>query len=128
MYSLLDPPKPGVADAIFKARLAGIKVFMITGDHPLTAEAIAKKTGIITETRQNKENIITGVELERFTNEQWDQALSQKELVFARISPQQKVEIVENLQRLDEIVIVTGDGRLNKRGGEGKDSCLFYIF
>lgn len=115
MYSLLDPPKPGVADAIFKARLAGIKVFMITGDHPLTAEAIAKKTGIITESIENKENIITGVDLERFTDEQWHLALQQKEIVFARISPQQKVEIVENLQKMDEVVIVTGDGKERRK-------------
>ena len=129
LYSLMDPPKKGVAEAIMKAKHAGIKVFMITGDHPLTAEAIARKVNLIQyetidqiaeKSKCDKSEIdpnmalaavVSGSELKNFTEENWKALLlSKRELVFARISPQQKVEIVENLQKLKEIVIVTGDG------------------
>lgn len=130
LYSLMDPPKKGVSEAILKAKSAGIKVFMITGDHPLTAEAIARKVNIIEydtidqiaeKNKCNKEDldptmalagVVSGYEMTKFTEENWKALLfSKKELVFARISPQQKVEIVENMQKIKkEIVIVTGDG------------------
>lgn len=130
LFSLMDPPKKGVAEAVLKARKAGIKVFMITGDHPLTAEAIARKVNIIGEYETIEEiakkqkcsakdldpnialaGIVTGSELNTFSEEDWKQLiLIKRELVFARISPQQKVEIVENLQKMKEVVIVTGDG------------------
>jgi len=126
----MDPPKKGVAEAITIARNAGIKVFMVTGDHPLTAEAIARKVGIIQYgitvediARKRKCDvelvdpsdataaIVYGPNMEKFTREDWDDLLlGKQEIVFARITPQQKVEIVQNLQERDEKVIVTGDG------------------
>ena len=130
LFSLMDPPKKGVAEAVSKARKAGLKVFMITGDHPLTAEAIARKVNIIGEYETIEEiaekkqcskkdvdpnialaGVVSGQELLTFTDDDWKALiLSKRELVFARISPQQKVEIVENLQKMKEVVIVTGDG------------------
>lgn len=130
LYSLMDPPKKGVAEAITIARNAGIKVFMVTGDHPLTAEAIARKVGIIqygltVEDLAKKHHceikdvdpadataaIVYGPNMDKFTKEDWDDLLlGKQEIVFARITPQQKVEIVQNLQERGEKVIVTGDG------------------
>ncbi len=130
LFSLMDPPKKGVAEAVIKAKKAGIKVFMITGDHPLTAEAVARKVNIIGEYETIDEiaekkrclkkdldpnialaGVVSGSELNGFSENDWKALLlSKRELVFARISPQQKVEIVENLQKMKEIVIVTGDG------------------
>ncbi|XP_014475734.1 PREDICTED: sodium/potassium-transporting ATPase subunit alpha-like [Dinoponera quadriceps] len=131
LISLQDPPRPGVPEAVEKCRTAGIKVIMITGDHPVTAMAIAKKVGIIGEgheTRyerailQNKSYtqltdvetdaiIITGSELRDMDSNQLDNVIRQyEEIVFARTSPQQKLLIVESCQRLGEVVAVTGDG------------------
>ncbi|MEW5298334.1 MAG: hypothetical protein WDW36_001472 [Sanguina aurantia] len=131
LISLVDPPRDGVGVAVAKCRTAGIRVMMVTGDHPLTAEAIARKVGIITlETpRQVAAGeglaesdislsdprvgavVVTGARLRELTSvEQWDEVLDHEEVVFARTSPQQKLQIVENLQRRGEVVAVTGDG------------------
>ncbi|KAF3429428.1 hypothetical protein E2986_00650 [Frieseomelitta varia] len=131
LISLIDPPRPAVPDAVKKCRTAGIKVIMVTGDHPVTAMAIAKKVGIISEgheTRyerallQNKSytqiteadqhaTIITGSELRNMGSMELDNIIKKyEEIVFARTSPQQKLNIVESCQRLGEIVAVTGDG------------------
>lgn len=131
LISLQDPPRPGVPEAVQKCRTAGIKVIMVTGDHPVTAMAIAKKVGIISEgheTRyeqailQNKSYsqvsdmdtgaiIITGTELRNMDSHELDNIIrNYEEIVFARTSPQQKLLIVESCQRLGEIVAVTGDG------------------
>ncbi|XP_054004753.1 sodium/potassium-transporting ATPase subunit alpha-like [Hylaeus anthracinus] len=131
LVSLLDPPRPAVPEAVRKCRTAGIKVIMVTGDHPITAMAIAKKVGIISEgheTRyerailQNKSYsqitesdthtiIVTGSELRSMDNTELDGIIrNYEEIVFARTSPQQKLLIVESCQRLGEIVAVTGDG------------------
>ncbi|XP_053987982.1 sodium/potassium-transporting ATPase subunit alpha-like [Hylaeus volcanicus] len=131
LVSLLDPPRPAVPEAVRKCRTAGIKVIMVTGDHPVTAMAIAKKVGIISEgheTRyerailQNKSYsqitesdthaiIVTGSELRSMDNTELDEIIrNYEEIVFARTSPQQKLLIVESCQRLGEIVAVTGDG------------------
>ena len=126
----MDPPKKGVSEAITIARNAGIRVFMVTGDHPLTAEAIARKVGIIQygvtaeelakkrkcdlemiDPRDATAAIVYGPNLDKYTREDWDDLLiGKQEIVFARITPQQKVEIVQNLQEREEKVIVTGDG------------------
>ncbi|CAK9806881.1 Sodium/potassium-transporting ATPase subunit alpha [Anthophora quadrimaculata] len=131
LISLLDPPRAAVPDAVQKCRTAGIKVIMVTGDHPVTAMAIAKKVGIISEgheTRyeqailQNKSYsqitdadthavIVTGTELRTMDDTELDNLIRKyQEIVFARTSPQQKLLIVESCQRLGEIVAVTGDG------------------
>ncbi|XP_071872642.1 sodium/potassium-transporting ATPase subunit alpha [Bombus fervidus] len=131
LISLLDPPRPAVPEAVRKCRTAGIKVIMVTGDHPVTAMAIAKKVGIISEgheTRYERKliqsksysqitnsdehaTIITGYELRNMNAIELDDLIKRyQEIVFARTSPQQKLYIVESCQRLGEIVAVTGDG------------------
>ncbi|XP_034187714.1 sodium/potassium-transporting ATPase subunit alpha [Osmia lignaria lignaria] len=131
LISLIDPPRPAVPDAVRKCRTAGIKVIMVTGDHPVTAMAIAKKVGIIGEGNETKYErailqnksysqlsdsdsgaiIITGSELRNMDAAQLDHIVrNYEEIVFARTSPQQKLLIVESCQRLGEIVAVTGDG------------------
>ncbi|CAF3236649.1 unnamed protein product, partial [Rotaria sp. Silwood2] len=123
LISLIDPPRVNVAEAVRKCRSAGIRLLMITGDHPLTATAIARSTGIITdysETEQLIENVfdnnarscvIHGSTLKTMNRKQLDNLIKyHQEIVFARTSPQQKLIIVETCQRLGEIVAVTGDG------------------
>eukprot|EP01137_Pigoraptor_chileana_P027808 Opistho-2@10843 len=126
LISLIDPPKPGVPDAISLCRTAGIKVIMATGDHPLTAKAIARQIGLVTFETEEKVRpgqqpkpkpeggyravVITGMALKAYTDEQLEEVLKKDEIVFARTSPQQKHQIVEALQRLKHIVAVTGDG------------------
>ncbi|CAF4976196.1 unnamed protein product, partial [Rotaria magnacalcarata] len=127
--TLIDPPRPGVADAVAKCRTAGIKVIMVTGDHPITAKAIAKSVGIITsdtvqdlaerlkispnfvDPRDVRAIVVSGAELAELSSDQLDEVLTlHREIVFARTSPQQKLIIVEGCQRQGWIVGVTGDG------------------
>ncbi|XP_050305558.1 sodium/potassium-transporting ATPase subunit alpha-like [Anthonomus grandis grandis] len=126
--SLIDPPRPQVPDAVDRCRTAGIRVVMVTGDHPITAKAIAREVGIISceevidafnintiETLppnlKNKAIVIHGSALRDMNNDELDRILYNfKEIVFARTSPTQKLHIVEGCQRLGEIVAVTGDG------------------
>lgn len=131
LISMIDPPRAAVPDAVAKCRSAGIKVIMVTGDHPITAKAIAKAVGIISEGNETVEDIaqrmnipveevnprdakaavIHGSELRDIQTEQLDDILRHhSEIVFARTSPQQKLIIVEGCQRLGAIVAVTGDG------------------
>ncbi len=130
LVSLVDPPRPGVAEAIVTCRAAGIKVTMVTGDHPLTAEAIARKVNIITGATQRdvafedgvpeesvslhdervEAVVVTGSQIASLTQADWDAILSKREVVFARTSPQQKLKLVEQYQRRGEVVAVTGDG------------------
>ncbi|CAF0832605.1 unnamed protein product [Adineta steineri] len=127
--TMIDPPRPGVADAVAKCRTAGIKVIMVTGDHPITAKAIARGVGIITsdtaqdlaarlniapsdvEARDVRAIVVSGSELAELSAQQLDEVLTlHSEIVFARTSPQQKLIIVEGCQRQGWIVGVTGDG------------------
>ena len=114
--SMMDPPRPNVPDAVYKCRCAGIKVMMVTGDHPDTAKAIAKYVGIITEDLGNDNDspqsiVVTGDELDDLRNDQLDKLIRHyPEIVFARTSPVQKLQIVESCQRLHMITAVTGDG------------------
>ncbi|XP_069976692.1 sodium/potassium-transporting ATPase subunit alpha isoform X5 [Penaeus vannamei] len=131
LMSMIDPPRAAVPDAVAKCRSAGIKVIMVTGDHPITAKAIAKSVGIISEGNETVEDIaqrlnipikevdpteakaavVHGSELRDMTSEQLDDVLlHHTEIVFARTSPQQKLIIVEGCQRMGAIVAVTGDG------------------
>ncbi|KAH6930492.1 hypothetical protein HPB50_014086 [Hyalomma asiaticum] len=131
LVSMIDPPRAAVPDAVAKCRSAGIKVIMVTGDHPITAKAIAKAVGIISEGNETVEDIaqrlnvpveevnprdakaavIHGSELRDISPDQLDDILRHHtEIVFARTSPQQKLIIVEGCQRLGAIVAVTGDG------------------
>ncbi|KAA8579727.1 hypothetical protein FQN60_006820 [Etheostoma spectabile] len=131
LISMIDPPRAAVPDAVSKCRSAGIKVIMVTGDHPITAKAIAKGVGIISEgnetvddiaarlnipvsevdPRDAKACVIHGGELKDMSQEMLDDVLKHHtEIVFARTSPQQKLIIVEGCQRQGAIVAVTGDG------------------
>ncbi|XP_055950188.1 sodium/potassium-transporting ATPase subunit alpha-like isoform X2 [Argiope bruennichi] len=131
LVAMIDPPRAAVPDAVSKCRSAGIKVIMVTGDHPITAKAIAKAVGIISEgnetvediadrmgisvedvnAREAKAAVVHGSELRDMTAADLDMLLTQHtEIVFARTSPQQKLIIVEGCQRQGHIVAVTGDG------------------
>jgi len=105
LQGMIDPPRTDVMDAVKGCKKAGIKVVMITGDHAVTASAIAKMLGITSE----ESGVLTGKEIETMS----DDALLHKikeVSVFARVSPQHKLRIVEQLIRYGEIVAVTGDG------------------
>ncbi|XP_061150881.1 sodium/potassium-transporting ATPase subunit alpha-2 isoform X1 [Syngnathus typhle] len=131
LISMIDPPRAAVPDAVGKCRSAGIKVIMVTGDHPITAKAIAKGVGIISEGNETAEDIaerldiplsqvnprdakacvVHGSDLKHMSAEYLDDLLkNHTEIVFARTSPQQKLIIVEGCQRQGAIVAVTGDG------------------
>lgn len=107
LVGLADPARPEVPVAIQKCHEAGIKVIMITGDHPHTAVAIGRNIGLLaTETY----TVITGDELKRLSNTQLQLALDAKEILFARVGADQKLRIVQALKRKKHIVAVTGDG------------------
>merc|ERR1711962_227784 len=131
LMSMIDPPRAAVPDAVSKCRSAGIKVIMVTGDHPITAKAIAKSVGIISDGTETVEDIATrkgipveevnprealaavvhGGEIKDLSEKALDEILMyHTEIVFARTSPQQKLIIVEGCQRMGAIVAVTGDG------------------
>lgn len=131
LISMIDPPRAAVPDAVAKCRSAGIKVIMVTGDHPITAHAISKSVGIISPENETVDDIakrlnipvekvnkrdaqaavVHGGMIKDMTNEDIDEIiLNHKEIVFARTSPQQKLIIVEGCQRAGQIVAVTGDG------------------
>lgn len=100
---LLDPPRAEVADAIRQALAAGIRIVMLTGDHPATGFEIARQVGI------RSEGVLTGAELEALSPAEFDNALASTN-VFARVSPELKYRIVKALQQRGETVAVTGDG------------------
>lgn len=101
-----DPPRPEVAEAVAQCHRAGIRVIMITGDYGLTAVSIARKIGIV---QGERPRVFSGVELEKTSDEELREALK-GEVVFARMAPEQKLRVVENLQQMGEVVAVTGDG------------------
>lgn len=106
IIGMLDPPRPEVPDALAKCRTAGIRVFMMTGDYGPTAETISRQIGLYTGDGQ----VIHGDELANMDDTSLSKVLDEQELIFARISPQQKLQIVQALQAKNEIVTVTGDG------------------
>ncbi|KAH8073634.1 sodium:potassium-exchanging ATPase [Aureococcus anophagefferens] len=135
LMALVDPPREAVPGAVAKCKTAGIKVIMVTGDHPGTAKAIAYKVGILWSPtkddieKQNKDNglspgdvgyqdpadalaiVCPGWEFsDDMGDDKWDAILAHPQIVFARTSPQQKLVIVSNCQRLGHVVAVTGDG------------------
>ncbi len=107
LVALQDPPRPEVPQAVSLCRRAGIRVIMITGDHPGTARAIAEQIGMLPETGGK---VVLGEELARLTDTQLQFMLDENGLVFARVSAQQKLRIVQALRRKGETVAVTGDG------------------
>lgn len=105
MQGMLDPPRPGVRDAVASCREAGIRVVMITGDHVITARAIARELGIAGEA----DSALSGEDLAGLSPEQLKERVGQVS-VFARVSPEDKLRIVRALQDLGHVVAVTGDG------------------
>ena len=103
---MIDPPRAEAFEAVNLCQRAGIRPIMLTGDYPLTAKAVAKELGIIS---QEEDGVISGQELEKLNPEDFEKALRDFS-VFARISPETKLKIVETLQGQNQIVSVTGDG------------------
>jgi len=107
LAGLEDPPRPEVEQALRKCHEAGIKVIMVTGDHPQTAAAIAREIGLVTS---DSPTIVTGEQLRRFSSIELQLALDAQEIIFARVVADQKMRIVDALKKKGQIVAVTGDG------------------
>lgn len=107
LVGMIDPERPEAAHAVAVAKEAGIRPIMITGDHQDTAEAIAKRLGIIEEDGQD--HVLTGAELNELSDEEF-QRVFQKYSVYARVSPEHKVRIVKAWQNEGKVVAMTGDG------------------
>ncbi|QYX83429.1 cation-transporting P-type ATPase [Streptomyces akebiae] len=108
LVGMLDPPRPEVNDAVAACRRAGIRIVMVTGDHPLTGEAVARRVGIV---RRPDPVVVTGARLDAMDDEALDTLLAEpSELLLCRVSPEHKMRVVTALQRRGEVVAVTGDG------------------
>ena len=105
LVGMIDPPRPEAKAAVATCRRAGIKPVMITGDHVVTASAIARELGILTD----GDRAITGAELDAMTDDELDAAVEQI-AVYARVSPENKIRIVKAWQRKGQVVSMTGDG------------------
>ena len=105
LVGMIDPPRPEAKAAVATCRQAGIKPVMITGDHVVTASAIAKELGILGD----GDKAITGAQLDAMSEEQLDQEVENIS-VYARVSPENKIRIVKAWQRKDQVVSMTGDG------------------
>ena len=103
---MIDPPREEAMQAVKECKTAGIKAVMITGDHPLTAKSIAKRLGII---ESEKDKVMTGTELSTIEFESF-KSMVEETRVFARVSPEQKLNIVQALQENKQFVAMTGDG------------------
>lgn len=106
IVAMIDPPREEVKQAIENCHSAGITPVMITGDHPITAYAIALETGII---HKKTDRMITGLELKGYIDEEFEKEVEYIK-VYARVSPEQKLQIVEMLQKKNHFVAMTGDG------------------
>lgn len=104
VLGMMDPPRPEAADAVARAKTAGIRPLMITGDHPVTASVIAKELGVATQ-----ERVITGAEIEKMSEGALADAV-ETSAVYARVNPDHKLRIVKALQSRGAIVAMTGDG------------------
>lgn len=108
LVGMLDPPRPEVTDAVAACRRAGIRIVMVTGDHPLTGEAVARRVGIV---RRPDPLLVTGARLDVMDDEELDALLAEpSELLLCRVSPEHKMRVVTAFQRRGEVVAVTGDG------------------
>src|SRR4029078_3975097 len=119
LVAMMDPPHREVPDAIAKCRQAGVRVIMITGDHPLTALAVARKIGLMpkqaTQQPANFVPVIEGSQLDKMSEDQLRQLLTpsragELDPLFARMAPRHKLAVVSTLKELGEVVAVTGDG------------------
>jgi Ca2+-transporting ATPase len=106
LVAMIDPPRTEVIQAIADCHTAGITPVMITGDHPVTAQAIAKETGIL---KHSMDRVITGAELSVLSDDEFEKEIEYIK-VYARVSPEQKLNIVKALQNKNHFVAMTGDG------------------
>ncbi|MFN7928270.1 MAG: cation-transporting P-type ATPase [Blastocatellia bacterium] len=106
LLAMEDPPRPAVPSAIAACRQAGVRVVMMTGDHGLTAAAIGREIGL----HHSHPLIVTGAELDKTNDAQLHLLLAQPNVLFARVTPEHKLRLVEMLQQRGEVVAVTGDG------------------
>ncbi|MEU2159204.1 cation-transporting P-type ATPase [Streptomyces sp. NPDC019396] len=108
LVGMLDPPRPEVSEAVRACHQAHIRIVMVTGDHPLTAEAVARRVGIV---QHATPTVITGTRLDELDDAGLDSLLSgSQELLLCRVSPEHKMRVVTAFQRRGAVVAVTGDG------------------
>lgn len=105
LQGMMDPPREDAVKAVASCHRAGIRVMMVTGDNPTTAAGIAQKVGI----SRAKPEVLTGSDLEKMSEPELQEALNRVR-VFARVSPSQKLRLVDNLRKQGQIIAVTGDG------------------
>lgn len=116
VFAFQDPPKPGVADAITVLKEANLRVFMVTGDHAETAQSLARHLGILHKTTEDFEEdndlaaVITGTNLRGLSAAQWENVLKKQEVLFARVSPEEKQLVVRRFQEQGRRVVMVGDG------------------
>jgi len=122
IVGMIDPPRGEVKEAIAKCKKAGIRAVMITGDHALTAQAIAEDIGMLAERSSASENgrVVTGVELDRMSDEELGREV-ESIVVYARTSPEHKVRVLEALKKRGHIVAMTGDGVNDAPAVKGAD-------
>jgi len=109
MTGMIDPPREEVKEAIYMCRKAGIKVVMVTGDHKLTAVAVAKELDLIGENEDEESRVLTGAELDKLSDEEFEETV-ENIVIYARVSPEHKVRIVKALRKKGYICAMTGDG------------------
>jgi Ca2+-transporting ATPase len=109
LQGMIDPPRDEVVVAMKHCQQAGIKAIMITGDHKLTATAVAKELGQLKETEGSKPRVLTGVELDQMSDQQLEDVIEEV-VVYARVSPEHKLRIVDAFKKKGEVVAMTGDG------------------
>lgn len=109
LQGMIDPPRDEVIEAMKQCKEAGIKTIMITGDHKLTATAVARELGQLPEEEGSKPRVLTGVELDRMSDQQLEDVIEDV-VVYARVSPEHKLRIVDAFKKKGEIVAMTGDG------------------
>jgi magnesium-transporting ATPase (P-type) len=107
LAALQDPPRPDVPEAVLRCRQAGIRIIVVTGDHALTAEAVARQVGIVTD----RPKVVTGPEIDRMSEAELDRLLAgDEELIVSRSNPETKLHLVEALRAEGHTVAMTGDG------------------